>query len=195
MLLNHHNLDVLDFASTFKERPILTGVYVTPTHTVATDGYMLVEVAAPEIEQKDIPFDLTGEADPVILPPEAVKKALRNVPRKHALPILRHVGLKTDGRSTTLTTCDVGTTDRVECLSIEGKYPDYEQILPQGEPAARIRVNAGYLRQLADYFSTHAENKYVDIEIYAHDKPMILRGTTQEKQTIRGVLMPLRNPQ
>lgn len=193
MLLNRHNLDLLNFAATGDIRPVLSGIYATPTHSVATNAYVMVEVETPKVS--DPPEALRGDAEPVIIPPDAVKKALRNVPKDATNSVLENVGVTTDGGKVTLTSTDAGTTDRVESFAIQGRFPDYETVFPEGEPTVRIKINADYLKDVATYFAKHAEGPHVYVELFGPLKPMVLRGTTHADQEIRALVMPLRDSQ
>jgi len=193
MFLSKASLDVMSHASGSPTRPILTGVYVTDTVSVATDSYRLLEVSHPVINPDDMPVQLqsTGEGS-VIIPTVAIAKARANIPKKCALQCLHNVSVSIDDMSVHLKTSDLETIDDVSARAIEGKYPDYKQIIPSGEPKVRIAVSAKYLKDMAAYFEKHAvENYYVEIEVTDSTTPLIMRAKVGSNQDAVGVLMPL----
>ena len=207
MLVNSHNLDCITFASKSPVRPVLTGLLVTPTHTVATDSYCLIEVETPKVDENEIPTQLqtswpTAESASVIIPDGAIKKAMRNVPKKPMLPIIKNIAIDyeacNDEKRMTkvlLKTTDIDTIDKVETRAIDGSYPDYRQVLPTKKPVAALRLDANQLTSMASFFAKHTkdDNAAIVLELHGSTSPAIFRAETEEMQKMTGLIMPLRS--
>ena len=195
MIVNNHNLDITQFCGD-DTRPEISGVYFNGDKTVATDSYRLIEVEAlPDSLAEDMPVGMTSTPMDQIIPADAVKKTLRNVPKKPTIPCLENVTVSSDKKenSATLTTSDLETQDQVKSRVIDGDYPDYQQIMPEVDPKQTITINAQYLKEMADYFNKHAVNKHVDISIKTNgdNNPIVFTGETDDDQKITGLLMPI----
>ncbi len=200
MLLNRQSLDVAKFASKSDTRPILSALCITPTHVVATDSYHLLEVEHVKQDDQVKPDGIRTDSGTGLLPAEAALHACKNIPstKEDTLFALKHAfsSLDGDGKKMTLTTTDLMQEKSVEATLIDGKYPDYGQIFPKEQPAARITVNAKYLKEIADYFAKHGDGEKVLIEFHGEDRPLVFRGETRlASQKVRGLVMPLRMPE
>ena len=193
MIVNKHNLDITQFCGD-DTRPEISGVYFNGNKTVATDSFRLIEIETmPDNLAEDMPSGMTSTSMNHILPADAVKKALRNIPKTQDLPILANVTVASDDKdnTATLTTTDLETQDQVKARVIEGDYPDYRMIMPKGKPKQTITVNAQYLKEMADYFTKHGVNKRVTIAVNGDKDPIAFTGQTEQDQQISGLLMPI----
>jgi DNA polymerase III sliding clamp (beta) subunit (PCNA family) len=99
-----------------------------------------------------------------------------------------------------LTTAPYGDvcSETIKARVIEGKFPDYEQIIPDrdNEQHGTIAINARYLLAVARYISAHCKSSgdepHVAIELYGPEKPLIFSAKTPEGQKVRALIMPLR---
>lgn len=196
MLLNQHSLEVAKFAADIKTRPVLGALNIRTDRVVATDAYHLLEVEHPLQEHEPV-NGISTDATPGLIPADAALHAGKNIPKEESLFALKHAftAVSADGRKMTLATTDLYQEKTVEALMIEGTYPNYETIFPEGEPTARITLDAKYLKDIAEYFTKHADSRRVQIEFFGDDKPIVFRGKTSGTfQKVRGVIMPLRSP-
>ena len=115
---------------------------------VACDGHRLLKVeATPGIAAEDYPtvdgVDASAAVETLI--PAAMAKAVPAY-AKPTLPILAYAVVDGQARK-------IGTTD-LECPQVqsypvcEGSYPNYLDKMPQGEPIAKLSVDAGLLAEL-----------------------------------------------
>jgi DNA polymerase III sliding clamp (beta) subunit (PCNA family) len=197
MLLNRQSLAVAKFASKDIQRPVLSALCITPTHVVATDSYHLLEVEHVKQDDKVKPDGIRNDSGTGLIPAESALHASKNIPtpKDDTLFALKHAfsSLDGDGKRMTLTTTDIMQEKSVEALLIDGKFPDYKQVFPKGQPVARIMVNAQYLKDMADYFAKHGEGDKVLIEFHGEDQPLVFRGeTVGDHQQARGLIMPMR---
>ena len=210
MILNSRNLSVWPICTEKgNTRQVLQCVYVTETHSVATDSYRLLEVELPKVEKKELPEALqkTENKIPFLLNAEDCKRACTDLKEsRKLLPVLDNAttraSIEKDQRIASSVVLNIGleNTRRMERPATMGMYPDYAQVFPMGEPSTRFFVSAEYLKSLCDYFSKHGtEAKNGDhcmmLEVYDSLHGMVLRGETPEGQKIRGMIMPLRMPE
>ena len=200
MLLNRASLDVAKFASESELRPVFSSLCITPTHVVATDSYVLLEVSHVKQDGQVKPDGVRNDLGTGLLPAEAALHACKNIPnpKEDSLFALRHAfsSVDPDGKKMTLTTTDLMQEKSVEAHLVDGKYPDYNVIFPKGEPVGRVLLDASYLKELADWFAKHAEGGQVLIEFHGPLQPLVFRGETAKgaMQQARGLIMPLRQP-
>lgn len=203
MLLNKHNLAIASHAAQKSVREVLQAIYVTPTHTVATDSYRLLEVELPEqVTNEQLPHSMqSNDALPFLMRLDQAKQVEKAIPKKPILPILQNAVTSLKGEIATITTSpDLSSEQTTVCTVINGNYPDYKRIVPEGEPVASIKLNAGYLADMAGYIAKHsmgndAGASQVIIEFHGYNKPIVCRAKTEEQQKIMGILMPLRMAQ
>ena len=192
-------LKVAKIASKDTVRPILSGVLITPTHFVATDSYKILQVERTGLDASEFPkyanrdeqkIELR-EDDEIVLPAaDLLKKQKFN--RNSTLPILdeaiiseitRDKKEKIETVEITTTDLQVATKNVFRNLANENEFPDYKQIIPTGEPKARIIINPKMLIELLQQF-----DETVEIEIHDGIKPIVLR-----EKGMLGCLMPLKD--
>lgn len=194
MLLTKKQLNLHHTASTDDSRPVLTQIYVRKIGdeivAVSTDSYILAEVRekAQSVEDypnvtPDVPNDSTIES--AFVQADVAKKILPMIPKKTVLPVLTMALLQKNE----LVTTDLDKTTKFITHEQEGKYPDYEKLIP--EPAEfSVTVNPAYLKKMLEVFK---DEQSVTIE-FGKGKldPVVLRGGSAGTK-ITGVVMPLRS--
>lgn len=194
MLLTKRQLKVHHLASTDDTRPVLTQVYAYKkdgeTVAVATDSYILGEVRESSTPVEDFPTinqDSPNEdLDEVFIPKDVAESAISALPKKKILPILGYALAQKDEVITT----DLNRTTKFVTKEQEGKFPDYQKLVP--EPAEfQVRLNPDKLRQALEVFKG---DSFTDISIEFGKTPLdpvVLRG--QEMGSTTTVLvMPLK---
>ena len=192
MIVNNHNLDITQFCGD-DTRPEISGVYFNGDKTVATDSFRLIEVQTlPDTLAEDMPDGMASTPMDQIIPADAVKKALRNIPKNPTIICLENVAVSSDNNknTATLTTSDLETQDQVKSRVIDGTYPDWKRIMPKNKPKQTVTVNAKYLKEMADYFTKHGVNKRVAIAVNEQG-PIVFTSKTEQDQVITGLLMPI----
>jgi hypothetical protein len=198
MLLTKEQLLVHHVASKDESRPVLCTVYFTQdgnkTTAVATDSYMLAEITSEVPDDSDFPETGGEKVTPSIegyVTKDNVKKALASLPRKGALPILDYAQLTTESLDTT----DLSSVSRFSAQKDSSPFPNYQSIIPSGEPAHSVKLNPKLLKQLLEVFKDDTE---VTLEFHnAPDgnkaqQPLILRASNMETKKL-GLIMPLRS--
>ena len=211
LLLNRANLELVALASTDENRGAITGLYITPTRTVATDGHCLGMVDTPAVDAADFPAveGFAPSAEPLIpcvLPADAARTLLKNLKRSH-LPILEHVAVdveKTNRNGTihALTT-DLDTTTPVVSRHLDADaYPAINQVMPTGKPAYTVAFDAVLLARVLQTIAKvkggkKGEKCVVKFDLFGSGsdqglKPLKITGTTEVQQTFSFLIMPCR---
>lgn len=128
---------------------------------IATDGRMLAV----------LPVEDADADSPGILPAEVVKEACKG---KRSEP----ANVVSNGSS----------AGAFEARPIEGEFPRWRQVLPEGEPEHELVFNPGQLATLAEALGT----ELVRLSVYGQCKPALVRpvGSGAECKEALGVIMP-----
>lgn len=193
MLLTKKQLNLHHTASKDDSRPVLEQIYVRKIGdeivAVSTDSYVLAEVREPVVAVEDYPTATPDVPNAVIdsayVQADVAKKIIPHIPKKVVLPVLGYALLQKDE----LITTDLEKTTKFITREQEGKYPEYEKLVP--EPAEfSVTINPAKLKQVLEVFKDELS---VTIE-FGKDKmsPVVLRGGSAGTK-ITGVVMPLRS--
>lgn len=193
MLLSKKHLLVHHTASKDGTRPMLMQIRAyrdgEETVTVATDGYTLSEVrekTPPAEEFPLLPGDIVAtEIKECFVPAEVAKAISPMLPKKTSLPILSYALAQKDR----LTTTDLERATTFTTREVEGKFPDYKELIPK--PAEmRVSIDPDKVRQALDVLKGH---RSITIE-FGEKKisPVVLRGESDGTKTTV-VIMPLRS--
>jgi len=202
MFISKTSTLVHSFAAKDEARPEITGVLLTPDGTMAaTDYYSLAEIKMKSMP-KDDDFPLAAGhkkpmplSAPVILPAKFVASIGQSISPSPSLPILSFAALNgIDENFAHFVTTDLETVQDQKTRIIDGKFPDYEKIFPQGKPVVEVTLNPEYLFQAAKLLTQFNKGrgvKRVKLSIYQPNEPVIMTSETNE-HTAKVVLMPLR---
>lgn len=216
MLLNKASLEIAALASNDPSRFALGGVYVTDGKTVATNGHYIGVVTTPKGSMPptaEFPCVKAGvvETDeqlkPCIIPTADALALAKAIPtekgkgRTH-LPILRNalvdVGFTNANGQFRAVTTDLDR-EQVACIKkIEGKFPDYETVIPTGEPKFSIGLNVEYLERIAHTFqrcgvaSKMGRPKGIRLDLYDSESAVVFSAINDDGQEVKIALMPMR---
>jgi len=219
-LFNKKQLEHIKLASKDETRQVLCGLRIEGDSTVSTDGHRLMKVTWNKPRDiEDWPANgikWTKKDKPFILPRSTVEKALRNIPKRPAYPILENVaiGLKdTNGKGPdkfVVQTSDLENTDNVEGKTVEGKYPDYKQIMPDYEnliqeplslevnpnPAPqyiKVGLNARYLKEICTQLEKYKDRSHmITLHVKEADSPVCITADDGEGTEAVAVVMPMK---
>lgn len=199
-MLNKHNLDIAVIAGKSKWGD--NGLFVAKDRTVANDGRRLVEITRPtkldgeEFNPDDFPvipnFEPKQDHDFIIPTMEALKVAKQIPKGKRTKAILKNAVIEQNGRVRIAST-DLGSAIITDINPIEGKYPEYQQVIPQGKLKHRVGVNPKYLMeicQLADKF----QSEYYKIMVLEFNDNGGIKLTTKNDDTgqeFTAIVMPM----
>ncbi len=177
--------DVTAFCAPEKMRYALNAVHVRPADGIveATDGRVMIQVPLPD-QSAAGDYPLTpGQGTPpgeVLIPCDALTRALKSAPKKSPKAILRNVMLTAapNGRDVVLTTTDCDIAQDLTAHQIDGKFPDTMCCFPPPEKCkGRVMVNATHLGRVLDYVQrvNRDDDKCVTIEFFGPNAPIICR--------------------
>jgi hypothetical protein len=202
MLLNKAVLSLAKLAPKEHSRYTLCGICVERECATVTNGHYLVSVSGPRALDSDYPqtTGLTHKvlaedpmAETVLLSRDGALAALKALPKRTTLPTLQNAAVGEDRK------LYVNTLDNVSAFDhrLEGQFPNWRQLMPNGEPTAEIELDAYYLKALAEYMIEHAKQSSakqapVRLTIYGADRAMRFDAAMEDGGAILAVLMPLR---
>jgi len=185
-------------------RPAMQGVYVEVCEdeyeAAATDGRQLAVVRGRATADPlsfppcDALAALPPSRDSAVVPKDEWQKAFRSAPKGRDAAGAGLVAVHLGESAAVLCTSDGEAEQSRRVPNADGQFPNYRAVLPTQEPAVRIQFDPAYLLNLvwlADHFAAERyDGGRVTLEVFAPDKPMVLRSGTAEQQFI-GLLMPM----
>jgi len=171
-LLGKRSLEIIKLACNDETRQALNGLYVDGDTTVVTDGHKLIRVKSQSPPVCDWPANgikWTVE-EPFIIDKKTVEKALKNIPKKQAIPILHNaaVGLikveEGTAKKAVCQTTDLERTENIETRTVDGKFPDYKRVIPDYENESeysRIGISAKYLMDVCSILKNYDERMHL----------------------------------
>jgi len=112
------------------------------------------------------------------------------IERDKNLPILESIGVRyLDNERVEFVTGGLGNEQVIGMRRVEGSFPDYKKLIPQGEGQVKVRVDIEYLQDVLKVMK--GVGKYVDIRIYGNDKAIRLDCAGEHQKAV-GLLMPVR---
>lgn len=197
--------DLSAFCSKDEKRQILQGIHVNGC-TEACDGRILIRVPFVPIPADEFPPVSTASNDrkDCIIPAKQLTEALSKA-KGMTLPVLNTVRLSTrPGEGTAplraqLVTTDLDNQRMIEAKTIDGNYPNTEQVIPKDEPKLSICLSSTYLRKIADYAEKHGVDKHGDnqgcpirIDLVDELSPARFTIPLHDGRQAKIVLMPMR---
>jgi len=205
MLINKYNLKITNFCSKNTYKPEINGIYFSEKESIATDGFSLIKVQIPELSLDDYPIlpneKIVKNPKSFILPIEEAIKISKNLPKKKTkLPILENaVILKQEKDFIEIGSTDLSSVNKTRSYLIEGKYPDYKQVLIKKGKHISITLNVKFLKRIVDFLnefnlSNVGPENQVKIEIPVNkNQPIFFYGKNKDTgQKCEAVLMPIK---
>jgi len=203
-MLNKHNFEIAPFTGESGRSSLpLEAILVNPQETVATDGIVLVKVSASKIPAGEFPkhdgFQASDDFAPFLLPAASAKDILKLLPKKSVIPLAQCVAVDAEKTNENGRACLLVQRPDFQPLNIgkeSGTFPDYQKVFPQDSPEFSLRVNAHYLKRLAQAAAafTDTRDDAIMIHYYGGANPIRLEAERQETgQRWTALLMPLRD--
>jgi hypothetical protein len=201
MLLNKHNLNIAKLASKEASRFTLSGIRITPTETVVTDGHCLMKVSTVAISSEEFPVcqgsGVTPQDDfkPFNLDAAQALKASAQLPKKSTIPVLGCAAVAVNGNPDrpALLTTDLEQFSTFKAME-SGNYPDYERVIPKAENAPfAIGLDAKLIKAMMEQFIAFIDSKgSAGITLrFTDERTAVLMEAKSGEQTMLGVLMPM----
>lgn len=184
--------DIGGFSSSDETREVLRGVHFTENFTEATDGRVIIRVPYPAQHVDDHPVKGSDKLGDVIVPSEAIKRALGDAHKNSRLPVLETVRVSNDGDGCVV----LGATDldtEVRSRVRVGQYPNTDTVIPSGEFKTTILLSPDYLGAICAYASEHIRSGYgLKIETNGPVDPVKITFPLKDGRGVLVVLMPMR---
>lgn len=199
---------MVSFASSDASRYTLVGVSVKRTgcpdascEAVASDGKVLARARWTDNPQ-EYP-SIPGMADiqavdgfTTIIPADALADMAKSAPkpRKNGmLPVLQNVAIQEAGSNgrIQMATTDLESPSLRTVATVEGTYPKYDNAIPTGSPALRIRFDVRILSAALKAMSGMVSSEQVDICIWEPDRPIMVEGKMDDGGRIDVLVMPI----
>lgn len=203
MLLDRLSLMAVEAASKDKVRQQLCGLHITKTETIATDGHRMIRVKhSKEWPVEDFPvIDGVSAAKVegfkgVTLPTETVQDIIKALPKKVTLPMLKCALMDESANGTAkIAVTDLDNPRVFNPRTMDGRYPDTDQVWPKQEPKFRIALNADLLAGIFKVFkeANYGEVNGVVFEFSTPTQAVKLYPVTGDGRA-EAILMPLRLP-
>ena len=203
-LFNRKQLENIKLASKDETRQSLNGLRIEGNSTIASDGHKLMRVTwTKPLDVKDWPangVEWTKKDKPFTLPRSTVEKALKNIPKRCAMPILENVaiGLKKttaqDPDKFVVQTTDLENTDNVEGKTVIGQYPDYEKCIPDyknPKDYRKVGLSAKHLKDICAQLEKYADSKMVTLYMGNEKEPVVITADDHEGTEAMALLMPM----
>src|SRR5579863_6168391 len=200
MLLNRSVLNLAKLAAKEPYRRVLPAILIEKDRAVVCDKHVLVYVdnsspmadenfpIVPGLEHRTFSDGSTTES--VLVSREAALGALKVLPKKSTIPVLTNAAMGKDGKLYTNDLENIVSFDH----EIEGKFPNWRNVIPTGDPIAEIGFDARKMIELCKYFVENGNKgtRPVRLTIYAKDLPMRLDSYTTDSQDVTALLAPVR---
>jgi len=200
MLYNKFNFSIAKFKG---DRYELDGIYITPSETVATDGFRLIRVKSIKGNLNDYPKLPAGKQpknnfQPFILSSQTALKIASELSKiKTTIPILENAVItRAKKESVEITFTDLETFQSITARPKEATYPNYKEIINKRE-GKRILLDVKLLKDIVDFFNDFTTNKQIELYIPKENtKPIFFTGTRRVDDDIEqradAVLMPIK---
>jgi len=203
-LFNKKHLEIVKFSTTDPTRIALHGLLFDGNKTVATDGHRLICV---ESEQKatieDWPVNGINWSEndkPFTVSRSTIEKALKNIPKVPNIPAWENaaIGLKVmptgEPDKVVCQTTDFDNTDNVESRTVAGKFPNYQQVIPNFKDEnlyQRVGVNGKYLKEVCMLLEKYCESSHV-VTLYLK-KDTVKDGKSQDDGQLHSMVVTADN--
>lgn len=201
-LYNRHNFGIVKFAAKDESRWAISGVYVEPGKTVATDGHRMAVVTAPNHSAKISEFPevpgvkIKALETPGILPADVAAKLAKEIPTREAVPVLNNAApIETEAGKMGFVHTDLQSSHPTIAETVKGTFPNYESVFPTKNPKMRIGFNVKYMLEICQFLSKFVDARKQDVvlSLYTEAQAFKLEGHNPETgQDATFLLMPLR---
>ena len=202
MLYNKYNFKINTFCGD-NTRPEISGVFVSPNKTVATDSFTLIEISSVKGNIKDFPTMPNKKAlsnfPSFILPKEKAGDVVKLFDGKKniTLPIIENaVVSKRDKHTAEIGKTDLESYNSVMSKVIDGVYPQYEDLLVERGRFIEVNLNPKFLTKIALFLGEFVgSNRTPEIKVkipIKKDEPVRFYAKNEHGQEAKVILMPIK---
>jgi len=203
MLYNKFNFLIEKFCAKSSVRPELNGVFINPKETCATNSIVLTLVRNSGVNVKEFPVmpnkKILTNFKSFILPQEKAKEVIGLFRQKVSLPILENAVItQRNDEVAEITTTDLISVNSVMSRTIQGEFPEYNDLLIERGKFLEIKLNPKYLKKIAEFFSEFCETTDGVLVKIPYEKDNAIRFEAHRKlqdgiQEAVSVLMPIKS--
>lgn len=201
-VLNRHNFEIAELASTDEDRLIFCGINVTPEGTQVTDGHLAVMVSSLDRQQASLFGEMEGiePADcftPFVLDRESALKIARAIPKKSEEPIYPIIDATSeDNDRAMISVNDLLRQEIVRARKIEGKFPAVEKLCPDKDAARHLILMSpdlllAAMKTISKFCKGH-ELHSIELRVFGPGKGLRIDATGLG-QSLTAVIMPQRS--
>jgi len=203
MLVTKKMLNAAKIASPDETRPCLAGLRFEPENNrvVATDGHRLIVVDRLNCEDKDFPTPEGIEiesSESFTLPAKVCLEKAKDVKKVTAkngpFADLCQVGKNGDGKHKLVTTI-AGNQSVSESKAVDGKFPNYGQVVPDVDAEdsgySAIGLSVNLLRGLLESMEGNGTGGLIKFYTKDKDHPIVIKSE-EDDHNITAMLMPMR---
>lgn len=195
-MITKQDLKITNIASSDNTRPVIAAVHVkaikltdpnggafnSPAgyaiRLAATDGYRLTE--------KTIPVETEPDFEEMLIPAKRLGDIAKLMTNKDSLEITKEHFIVTDFLGMPKAKVEIGQL-------VDGKYPEYEQLIPKDKVIASVHLNAKYLIHALEQVDPKGSSTFT-LELYEGKfTPVLIRSTRELTGDIVSIVMPLKN--
>jgi len=204
MFLNKYNFLVEKFALKDSSRIELTGIFVSPKETCATDGVKMIKVDTPKNFKLDDYPKIPNKPKPLtnfksfILPKEKAKDILNLFKTREkdlALPILNNaIIVRNDKTGVEIGMTDLKSWNSIFSQRIEGEYPRYKDLFVERGNFIEIEVDVKFLKDIIDFYTAFQDKTHLKIKVPTKpNEPIRFEMTRRDEQQAKALLMPIKS--
>ncbi len=191
--------DLKGFVSQERTRYALTAVHVDEKNGVieATDGKKYISV--PLLGDSDGKFPITpGQGDELkknmLIPYQAIEKALKNTPTKSIRPILNSALLTNKDGKGVLSMTDLENGQDISFAPAVGNFPKTSDLFTKEKPKAEFILSADMLESMVAYAKKNgkkSEGNPINFKFYGDNIGLKFEIDVGQKKPAIGVVMPM----
>ena len=173
--LNKFNFLIHTFCAKDLSKPEISGIFVSPKETCATNAFIIARVSSPkDIDINDYPV-IPNRAKPMsnfssfILAKEKAKSIVsifNSQKDSDTLPILNNaVIVRNDKERVEIGKTDLESYDSVMSRKVGGQFPKYNELFEENGKFVEIEVNKKFLKSIIDFYINFIDDPVSGIKI------------------------------
>jgi hypothetical protein len=202
-LLNRLNLMIAESAPEDGiNRYSLSGILVSPTETIATEGHLVIRMTTIPADAKAVNSNfetagvVNGAFEPFVLDRASALDALSLLPNSEWQERPKYAGIAfEDSKPVVVVESESGPLRLIKTDSIASeKFPKVDLVQPKTEPIATVRLNVTLLKEILDVAEAmwpERQNRGVVFKIHGPDTAVEIEADNSDQQ-MKALLMPMR---
>lgn len=161
---------------------------------IATNGKFLVLVEGQRGDEDLFPNPpifaaADSKATAVSVPAKEWDKAFKEIPKRAVKPILENVAVATGENTTTFMSTNLENCNVSEPRNIDGRYPDYQQVLVDKKPERTFKCSIDGLVNLLNSAKAFAPDGMIEVRFFEGKDVVGVGCTTEAGLKFTGIVM------